>query len=519
MSIEAFRIQNFMGFADSGWIELRPITLLFGRNSSGKSAILRALLLLQQSMSATAESGPLLFAAEDGFDFGDYHAMVRNHAPKEYITFSFRHRFRNPQNAKMKKQKVIPEMAQFNRLEKILRILNIISIDSQPDEIMLMSELTYRLNSKSKKSDLYEFAIRDKGENVVWRATAPIGKRLAVGEAWEQFSNRIDLAYDSAEPWPEIELFIRYGFFPNLRVVGGNEYVMLYSNETGEELDELPLTRQFDALRRLTAQLYTDLRSFLQVTYLGPLRPEPRRYYNVAAQPGNSLARSNERFVRNYLDAKKTKVKKNQIAQIDRWLKDSQLGAKLEIKALDARKSLYEVEIKDVQGTQLTTNLREVGSGVSQVLPVITQALLLTEGSLAIIEQPELHLHPSAQAELGDLFISAAKNGARFLIETHSEHLLYRLQRRIAESSLAEHRRRHHKVEDTDHKAQLEASDVSVYFISRTKGESEKTAITFDEWGRYIEQPEAFQTFFSNDLDELLALDDARLEAMQEETE
>lgn len=50
MTVTAFRIQNFMGFEDSGWVELRPITLLFGRNSSGKSALIRALLLLRQSL-------------------------------------------------------------------------------------------------------------------------------------------------------------------------------------------------------------------------------------------------------------------------------------------------------------------------------------------------------------------------------------------------------------------------------------------------------------------------------------
>ena len=58
MSVEAFRMQNFMGFKDSGWVEFRPITLLFGRNSSGKSAILRALLLLRQSLSSELENGP-----------------------------------------------------------------------------------------------------------------------------------------------------------------------------------------------------------------------------------------------------------------------------------------------------------------------------------------------------------------------------------------------------------------------------------------------------------------------------
>lgn len=93
MTVEAFRLQKFMGFEDSGWIELRPITLLFGRNSVGKSAILRALLLLKQSLDSPTEFGPLLFVKDDGFDFGDYTELVRNHKPEQNISFWFRCRF------------------------------------------------------------------------------------------------------------------------------------------------------------------------------------------------------------------------------------------------------------------------------------------------------------------------------------------------------------------------------------------------------------------------------------------
>jgi predicted ATPase len=79
MTVTAFRVQNFMGFEDSGWIELRPITLLFGRNSSGKSALIRALLLLRQSLDSSPDSGALLFVKDDGYDFGDYREIVRDH--------------------------------------------------------------------------------------------------------------------------------------------------------------------------------------------------------------------------------------------------------------------------------------------------------------------------------------------------------------------------------------------------------------------------------------------------------
>jgi AAA15 family ATPase/GTPase len=94
MTVTAFRVQNFMGFEDSGWIELRPITLLFGRNSSGKSALIRALLLLRQSLDSSPDSGALLFVKDDGYDFGDYREIVRDHGIDSDISFWFRIRFR-----------------------------------------------------------------------------------------------------------------------------------------------------------------------------------------------------------------------------------------------------------------------------------------------------------------------------------------------------------------------------------------------------------------------------------------
>jgi len=84
---------------------------------------------------------------------------------------------------------------------------------------------------------------------------------------------------------------------------------------------------------------------------------------------------------------------------------------------------------------QVDLSLRSVGVGLSQVIPVLTLALM--DGvSMCIMEQPELHLHPALQAELGDVFIESAIRGHKtFLLETHSEHLILRLLRRIRETS------------------------------------------------------------------------------------
>lgn len=83
-----------------------------------------------------------------------------------------------------------------------------------------------------------------------------------------------------------------------------------------------------------------------------------------------------------------------------------------------------------------TVSLRDVGVGISQVLPVLAYSLA-KKNAIVAIEQPELHLHPALQAELGDLFIESAMGAQsnRFILETHSEHLMLRIQRRLREAN------------------------------------------------------------------------------------
>jgi predicted ATPase len=94
------------------------------------------------------------------------------------------------------------------------------------------------------------------------------------------------------------------------------------------------------------------------------------------------------------------------------------------------------IALTDASG--LTHQAQDIGVGISQVLPVVVAAQDAT-ASVVCIEQPELHVHPAVQVGLGDLFIDGAVNkGLSFLIETHSEHLVMRLQRRLREAASGE---------------------------------------------------------------------------------
>jgi predicted ATPase len=88
------------------------------------------------------------------------------------------------------------------------------------------------------------------------------------------------------------------------------------------------------------------------------------------------------------------------------------------------------LNVKNLRGMIL--GFQDVGSGISYLMPILAS---LWASPFSIVEQPELHLHPRAQCELGDVFISAYKNGSSALVESHSEHLLLRLLRRIRETN------------------------------------------------------------------------------------
>lgn len=130
-------------------------------------------------------------------------------------------------------------------------------------------------------------------------------------------------------------------------------------------------------------------------------------------------------------------------------------------------------------GSELQVRTSDVGVGVSQVLPVVAAALDPHRPGITAIEQPELHLHPRMQVELGDLFAQSVDQGGVFLLENHSEHLMLRLLRRIEET---------HGGELPEGKPALKPDQVSVVYLDRVDGEVTATRLRIDEEGEFIDR-------------------------------
>ena len=125
-------------------------------------------------------------------------------------------------------------------------------------------------------------------------------------------------------------------------------------------------------------------------------------------------------------------------------------------------------------------NLPDVGVGTSQLLPILIQGLAAAPGSTLLLEQPEAHLHPKAQAELADFLIEVSRRGLSVIVETHSEHLITRLQRRIAEET-------------------LDSKDLALYYVTPSPEGSALERVHVNEYGQYPEAPEGF---FEDGLDD-----------------
>lgn len=150
---------------------------------------------------------------------------------------------------------------------------------------------------------------------------------------------------------------------------------------------------------------------------------------------------------------------------------------KLFFKSLPIRKK---VMLKDSNGVVVLPP--DVGVGISQLLPVLVGALT-QKSSIFAVEQPELHIHPAVQVALGDLFISQIKNrNCIFLLETHSEHLILRLMRRIRETYKAK------KTRSRKPRNALNPDDLSIIYFSKEKRGIRAEQLSLDEQGRFLKK-------------------------------
>ena len=213
-------------------------------------------------------------------------------------------------------------------------------------------------------------------------------------------------------------------------------------------------------------------RELESISYLGPLRRKPERDYPWNKTKPGDVGSDGRAAIDALLASALLKGEEQNVVVegVSKWLKRMKVAENLEVRQ-QGRSNRYELVI---HRDGVACNLRDVGIGVSQVLPVLVVAYFAPRGSTIILEEPEIHLHPLAQSVLAELFVEVSRQrGVQFIVETHSEHLFRRMQTLVARQKVS-----------TD--------DVALYFVERKGKSAHLRTLALDDFGRLPDWPPGF---------------------------
>ena len=232
------------------------------------------------------------------------------------------------------------------------------------------------------------------------------------------------------------------------------------------------------------------LKLFKNTYYLAPLREYPKKIYLWSGENPQDIGKQGASAFSALLSSNK-KHPQVQTA-VAKALKDLGLIDSFRLNVLAENRGYYEVLVKRSPNSAEVL-ITDVGFGVSQVFPILVLCYYAPKGATLIFEQPEIHLHPSVQAGLADIFIEVIKTrNIQIIIESHSEHLLRRLQRRMAEE-----------------KDGFTNDDAALYFCKMNdQGDSELVTLDIDDYGNICNYPEGF---FGDEMGDLVAMTEAAI--------
>lgn len=395
--INALRIRNFKSLADTGDLRIKPLTFLVGPNSSGKTSIIQSLLLLKQTVESRDLKNPLSINGPY-VQLGSYPDLLFMHDYK--LKFEIDISFIST-NSLWLPSGLRNESSRFDPLDHY-------------DHISTNVEFGY--NKKTMQVFLSKCIFN----------LLPQGFRLeiskSVGAGYQvQFRGR---GAETTEP--KVIRFKAVEKFYAARNLGfpGSEAKSSMQYRRGVSLLSNQLAREIEAL-------------FSRVFYIGPLRESPKRIYIATGEAPQDVGLKGELSVDVlWVQARRKSTREKLLGSVNHWMREFGLAADVRLNRVGGNN--YSVVFEDLN-TRLKVNLADVGFGASQVLPIVIEGFYARDRAMLLIEQPEIHLHPKAQGVLGDLLIDIAtlEGGKTVLVETHSEHVLSRIRRRIAERRIS----------------------------------------------------------------------------------
>ena len=437
-------MENIRSFHGRHELNLKRINLLVGENSTGKSTILGVLTALneQNNIPITIinfNTAPFLFGS-----FNDFITKRGGRSKKEKflkLGMGFFYRYRTKQHYNYKKGILKAEYENSEGQPKLHRFQ--LGLKNFYFDILYEKDIKaiiYRHN-KNELIDKYDF---DLFFNGVCRELDNSSKVIDLNLDYDDISNKFPP--ETILKLIVFELFKKSHDLPNQETnyrdfVNELRFIINYSN--------------------------------YNIVNIAPIRSKPLTTYelhgDIYTPEGNHIPFVIEREFRDNLTS-------GLIKSIEEFGLESGLFSKISIKEFGEPKgSRFALNVK-VNGP--ARNIAYVGYGVSQALPIVTESLLVKSGSMILMQQPEVHLHPRAQAALGTVLVRIAKDqDKRFMIETHSDYIIDRIRQEIA-------------------KGTIKSDEVNLIYTEMEDNCTKLYEIKLDENGSLINPPASYRKFF-----------------------
>lgn len=454
--IDHIRLKNYKSFEDIV-IPIKQLTVLLGANNTGKSAVINALLMLKQTANECDEAYKsalkingmvvslgkaenLCYMQKDKTRF-EIEIGISNYDTKAYelIWEGVQNRFWSIIALSKQKYDIHRNKMTRREIKESFEFLRNANKDNKETMItVFFPEIKERMDILNEEvfdsiADIFEeliepnnslklhffFACEDSEKIQLKRCVVTLAGKTIIDYSKESLSS--DYTSFSEEDATIID-----------KVFNGNVPVF-YCFDNVESLEK---KREFNfktfyliKVLKKTLSIFKNEFADNSVNYTMPLRDIPSRLYVLdKAKRADMLDCFGGSDVVNVLKNNKS-VKDD----VNKWLSHFNINVDVN----EVADFYYRIDVKE---GNISLNIPDVGFGISQILPIITQGFALKKNMLMLIEQPEIHLHPKMQADIADLLISIQKDNRggrkRFLVETHSEYLLRRLKRRIGEGKI-----------------------------------------------------------------------------------
>ena len=507
--LHALELENFKAFGKRARVPFAPITLIFGENSAGKSTVLQALNLLKQTLESQ-EPGPLVIAKSDNsiVDLGSFQELVFDHDLER--TMTIRVEIAIDKIGKLVVDKYLKPPIEvetlpplhvnneigielsFKRLKKEVILDQIGIYDGQSSKCIAklqmlgeIGDMTVTLAGYShqpltatryiwltQEPEYWEpgFRYHKERQEVILSFLKSRLRNLLKDPSERDLSFSLN---DSLEGLHDFIEFFDSDFNLETYISKMHKENMSCSVDVLRFLPIFELSGPVSVLRSPTGSNQSAmiaggaLQKILEKLFpMGPFRKSPERLYTFRGTTPQHVGYQGD-LLPDFLLRHPERV-----AETNKWLKRLDIDYKLEVKSVDAYSGdLFEVRLMDIRRKEpVSVAWKDVGYGISQLLPFIVQSLV-SEKQIISIEQPEVHVHPKLQADLGDLLAAAIKKDHpnQFIVETHSEHLILRLQRLVR-------------------KKEIKPEDVSVIYVSRGSEGAKAERLRLDEEGDFIDE-------------------------------